>query len=187
MLPGLARLSLEQDEGATYNLRIVKSKDAAPVRVVRPGDDGVEDAVSILKVSELENWCFYFTDIASKAGVTRYEAEALIYVLGLKDDEQSYRVFAMGKQMHGRYSGRALRLIREAKTAGRIEEAKAALREHRRVQRDAKKAKKATGAGARAVVGRSPGLSPLSAIAYAEATARRGGLRAPCSRHRPTS
>jgi hypothetical protein len=144
VLPGLARLSLEQDEGATYNLRVVKSKDAAPVRVVRPGEDGVEDAVSILKVSELENWCFYFKDIASKAGVTRYEAEALIYLLGLKDDEQSYRVFAMGKQMHGRYSGRALRLIRDAKEAGRIEEAKAALREHRRAQRAAKKAEVAS-------------------------------------------
>jgi hypothetical protein len=139
ILPGLARLSLEHDEGATYSLRIVKSKDAAPVRVVRTGEDGAEDAVSIMKVSELEHWCLYLKDLATKASMTRYEAEALGYVLGLKDDAESYRVFAMGKQMHGRYSGRALRLIREAKAAGRIEEAKAALREHRRAQRQEKK------------------------------------------------
>jgi hypothetical protein len=142
VLPGLARLSLEHDEGATYNLRIVKSKDAAPVRVVRSGEDGVEDAVSILKISELENWCFYLKDLASKASITRYEAEALVYLLGLKDDPESFRVFEMGKQLHARYSGRALRLIREAKTAGRIEEAKAALREHRRVQRQEKSLEK---------------------------------------------
>jgi hypothetical protein len=149
VLPGLARLSLEQDEGATYSLRIVKSKEAAPVRVVRKGEDGAEDAVSILKVSELENWCFYLKDLASKASATRYETEALVYLLGLKDDAESYRVFEMGKQLHGRYSGRALRLIREAKTAGRIEEAKAALREHRRTQRQEKKtAKSAASLGA---------------------------------------
>jgi hypothetical protein len=143
VLPGLARLSLEQDEGNTYNLRIVKNKDAIPVRVVKFGEDGAEDAASIIKVSELDYWCFYFTELASKAGVTRYEAEALIYLLGLKDEDDSFRAFEMGKQWHGRYSGRALRLMREAKSAGRIEEAKAALRGHRRVQREEKKAKAA--------------------------------------------
>jgi len=142
VLPGLARLSLEQDEGATYSLRIVKSKEAAPVRVVRKGEDGAEDAVSILKVSELENWCFYLKDLASKASMTSYEAQALVYLLGLKDDPESYRVFEMGKQLHGRYSGRALRLIRDAKAAGRIAEAKAAFREHHRAQRQEKKAVK---------------------------------------------
>jgi hypothetical protein len=35
VLPGLARLSLEQDEGVSYSLRIVKDRSAAPVRVVR--------------------------------------------------------------------------------------------------------------------------------------------------------
>jgi hypothetical protein len=143
VLPGLARLSLEQDEGATYSLRIVKSKDAAPVRVVRPGEDGAEDAVSILKVTETEHWCYYLKDLASQAGMTSYEAQALGFLLGLKDDPESYRVFEMGKQLHGRYSGRGLRLLHEAKAAGRIEEAKAALREHQRAQRQARKEKAA--------------------------------------------
>jgi hypothetical protein len=145
ILPGLARLSLEHDEGLTYSLRIVKNKDAAPVRVVRAGEDGAEDAVSILKVSELENWRFYLKDLATQASVTRYEAEALVYLLELKDDRESFRIFEMGKQPHARYSGRALRLIRDAKAAGRIEEAKAALREQRRKQRQEKKQKVAVG------------------------------------------
>ena len=135
VLPGLARLSLEQDEGRTYSLRIVKSKDAIPVRVVKPGEDGAEDAASILKVSELDYWCFYFTELVSRAGVTRYEGEALVFLLSLKDDSESYKLFEMGKQWHGRYSGRALALMREAKAAGRVEEAKAALREDRRRRR----------------------------------------------------
>lgn len=138
VLPGLARLSLERDEGQTYNLRIVKSKDAAGVRVVKPGDEGVEDAVSILKVSELEHYKFYLKDLASKAGITLYEAQALVHLLGVRGDAESYREMPMGKQLHKRYSGRALHLLREAKAAGRVEEAKAALREHYREQRQAK-------------------------------------------------
>lgn len=141
VLPGLARLSLEQDEGATYSVRIVKSKEAAPVRVVRAGEDGAEDAVSILKVAETEHWCYYLKDLASHASLTSYEAQALVFLLALKDDPESYRVFEMGKQPHQRYSGRALRLLREAKAAGRVEEAKAALRERQRAQRQAKKEK----------------------------------------------
>jgi hypothetical protein len=139
VLPGLAKLSLEHDEGVTYDLRIVKSKDAIPVRVVKPGEDGADDASGIMKISDLDYWCFYFTELISKAGVTRYEGEALIFLLKLKDDGESYRLFEMGKQWHGRYSGRAIALLREAQAAGRVEEAKAALREDRRLARQAKK------------------------------------------------
>jgi hypothetical protein len=143
VLPGLARLSLEHDEGTSYSLRIVKEKSAPPVRVVRADEPGAEDAVSILKVSELEYWSYYLKDLASEAGVTSYEARALVHLLGIREDRDAYRVFSMGKQLHARYSGRALRLIREAKAAGRVEEAKAALREHDRAQRAAKRAREA--------------------------------------------
>jgi hypothetical protein len=139
VLPGLARLSLAEDEGMTYNLRIVKSKDAAPVRVVRPGEDGVADAASILKVAELDYWCFQFTELVSRAGITWYEGEALVFLLRLKDDEDCFKIFKLGKQDHGRYSGRALSLVRDAKAAGRMEEAKAALSHDRRVKLEEKK------------------------------------------------
>jgi hypothetical protein len=138
VLPGLARLSLEQDEGVSYNLRIVKDKAAAPVRVVRKGEEGAADAVSILKVSELEYWCYYLKDLATEAGITAYEARAFVHLLGIRDERESFRTFDMGKQPHARYRGRALHLIREARAAGRIEEAKAALRDHARAQRAAK-------------------------------------------------
>lgn len=137
VLPGLARLSLEHDEGATYSLRIVKAKDAPGVRVVKPGEPGAEDAASILKVSELEHWRFYLKELATQAGLTTYEAQALVHLLGIKNDPESFRLIMMGKQPHQRYTGRALRLLRDAKAAGRVEEAKAALREHRRLQRRA--------------------------------------------------
>ena len=60
------------------------------------------------------------------------------YALESKTDGD--RLIMMGKVRHARYSGRALRLIREAKTTGRIEEATAALSEHRRAVRRARNA-----------------------------------------------
>ncbi|MDX6582610.1 MAG: hypothetical protein QOI10_1794 [Solirubrobacterales bacterium] len=135
VLPGLARLSLEHDEGAVYGLRIVKNKEAPAVKIVKPGEEGAEDAVSILRVGELDHWMFYLKDLASQAGITRHEALVLVHLLDLKADHENYRLMMMGKQAHGRYSHRALLLIREAKSAGRIEEAKTAYREHLRAKR----------------------------------------------------
>jgi hypothetical protein len=45
-------------------------------------------------------------DLASQASVTSYEAQALVFPLGLKEDPDRYKVFEMGKQKHARYCGR---------------------------------------------------------------------------------
>jgi hypothetical protein len=117
----------------------VKHIEAPAVRIVKPGDEGAEDAVSILRVGELDHWKFYLKDLASHAGITRYEAQVLVHLLGIKDDSESYRLIMMGKQPHARYSHRALKLIREARSAGRIEEAKSAYSQHQRAKRRANK------------------------------------------------
>jgi hypothetical protein len=46
LLPGLAKLSLEDDVGLTYNLRIVKNGEVAGLRIVKPGESGAEDAMT---------------------------------------------------------------------------------------------------------------------------------------------
>ena len=46
-----------------------------------------------------------------------------MHLLALEDDEACFRVFHMSKQAHGRYSGRALHLIREANYRWRATEA----------------------------------------------------------------
>lgn len=55
VFPGLARLSLTEDEDVIYKLRIVKrGDDAAPVRLVKPGEPGAEDAASLLRYNLMD-------------------------------------------------------------------------------------------------------------------------------------
>jgi hypothetical protein len=140
LLPGLGRLALEHDEGVTYNVRIVKKGDVPAVRLVDPAERGAEDAVSILRYNELDRYPFYLHDLEERAGLNRYEALAMVHLLAVRADEESYKVFRMGKQEHARYSHKALRALREGKSAGRLEEAKQAYREHLRARREAKMA-----------------------------------------------
>lgn len=140
LLPGLAKLALEHDEGVTYTVRIVKKGDAPGVKLVRPGEPGAEDAVSILRYNELDRYPFYAKDLQEKAGLNQYEVRALVHLLGIKTDAESYKVFEMGKQDHARYTHKALRLIRKANAAGRLSEARQAYREHLRARREAQSA-----------------------------------------------
>jgi hypothetical protein len=142
LLPGLAKLSLEQDEGLTYNLRIVKKGEAAGVRIVKPGEPGAEDAMTALKYNELDRYPFYFTaskngtqNLAEQTGLNSYDLRALIHLLGIRDDEESFKVFTMGSQPHPRYSHKALKAIREARDSGRLDEAKEALKAFDRERR----------------------------------------------------
>jgi hypothetical protein len=142
LLPGLAKLSLEADEGLTYNLRIVKKGEAPGVRVVKPGEPGADEAMTALKYNELDRYPFYLSasangaqNLVGQTGLNQYDVRALIHLLGLRDDEASFKVFKMGSQDHPRYSQKALKAIREARDAGRVEEAKEAIRSQARVRR----------------------------------------------------
>ncbi|MCW2995245.1 MAG: hypothetical protein JWQ18_2740 [Conexibacter sp.] len=145
LLPGLARLSLEEDEGLTYNLRIVKKGDATAMRIVKPGEPGAEDAMTTLKYNELDRYPFYLSaskgdaqNLVKHTGLTAYELRALIHLLGIRSDEASFKVFKMGSQEHPRYGQKALESIREARDAGRLEEAKEALKAHDRELRESR-------------------------------------------------
>lgn len=135
LLPGLAKLSLEEDEGLTYNLRIVKTGDVPGLRIVKPGEPGAEEAMTVLRYNELDRYPFYLSASAGGAqnlcehtGLKPYEVRALIHLLGIRDDDASFKVFQMGSQDHARYSHKALAAIRAARDAGRVDEAKEALR-----------------------------------------------------------
>jgi hypothetical protein len=145
LLPGLAKLSLEQDEGLTYSLRIVKKGEAVGVRIVKAGERDAEDAMMALKYNELDRYPFYFSaskggtqNLAEQTGLNSYDLRALIHLLGIRQDEESFKVFLMGSQAHPRYSHKALKAIRQARDADRLDEAKEALRAYDRERRKKK-------------------------------------------------
>jgi uncharacterized protein YutE (UPF0331/DUF86 family) len=140
LLPGLARLSLEADEGHTYKLRVVKSSTAPGVRVVLPGEPGAESAVSLLKVDDTKTYCFYVKDLKEKLGLNQYNTCALIHLLGVRDDARCFKSFMMGRQRHDRYSHEALRRLRAALSENRLDDARAAYKEALRARRRAARA-----------------------------------------------
>lgn len=126
IFPGLARLSLEVEEGAIYGVRITKESAAPPVRLIGPDDPDADRAVSVIEIDTLKRFPFGINDLAKHAGVNPYNAKAVVYLLGLREEQPCYREVALGKVTQGRYSHKALRDVREALAKGRLDEARAA-------------------------------------------------------------
>lgn len=128
VFPGLARLAFDVDESAIYGLRIVKDSAALPVRLVKPDEPEASGAAAVLEVDSVNRYPFYAKDIATQAGITPYESWAFIHLLDLQANPKAFKLFAMGRQEHKRYSHLGLKLVREAVAAGRIAEARDAYR-----------------------------------------------------------
>jgi hypothetical protein len=137
LLPGLARLTLKEDEGVRYAIRVVKNSEAPGVRVVRPDEAGADDAVSILKVTELERYKFGLRDLAGKLKLNQYETRALVALLDLAEDERFFKELRVGGTAFKRYSHEAFKRLRQAKLDGRVAEAKVHLRRRQQAKRKA--------------------------------------------------
>jgi hypothetical protein len=139
IFPGLARQTLTEEEDVIYKLRIVKrDDDAAPVRVVKPGDPEAENAAALLKYNLMDQYPFGLKVLAEKVGVNQYEAQALVHLLGIRGREEAFREFRVDKVTFAHYSHEALREVREAVKAGRVKEARAAYSEFQRARRETK-------------------------------------------------
>jgi len=126
MFPGLARLSLEVEEGAVYGIRITKEVGAPPVRLITPDDPEADRAVGVIEIDILKRFPFGIDDLAKHAAVNRYNAQAVVHLLGLRDNPKCFRQVSLGKVAQGRYSHEALRLVRQALEGDRLDEARAA-------------------------------------------------------------
>ncbi len=146
-------LSLEHDESQllpTSGCRARKRQESASIK---PEDEGTENAATICKMSGLGHWGSHHNDLASQASMILYEAQALVHTLAKRNDPESFRLMMVGTQPTAHCSVRALRLIRQAKAGGRLEEATAAPRANVGVKR------RATLSWPEAAV-RTPGLGP---------------------------
>jgi hypothetical protein len=128
IFPGLARLALEIDEGLTYGVRITKEKSAPPVRLIGVDDADAARAVGVVEIDLLKRFPFGINEIAEHATVNRYNTQAIVYLLGLRSKSKCFREITVGKVTQGRYSHDALRAVREAIAAERVEEAREAYR-----------------------------------------------------------
>jgi hypothetical protein len=139
LLPGIARLAFDSSSSMAYELRITKSKDAPPVRLVSPEEPAAGEAGAILEVEVLKRFPFNVTELGRQASVNQFEAEAIVFASGFQSDPSLHRAVDVGSssrpQIVHRYSHKALKTMREVVERGGLREARGRYSAHRREAR----------------------------------------------------
>ncbi len=112
IFPGVSMINITQKGyGPSLDLRITK-KDGIPIHVASPDDMSVY-TVGIKRVNELDFYSLGLKDLAIKLKITAPKAVAIVEVMKLKLDVDCYKEFKIGKTTHGRYSMKALDLLKK--------------------------------------------------------------------------
>jgi hypothetical protein len=85
-----------------------------------------EQAVGVLEIDVPKRFPFGIDDVATHTQKNRYEIQAIIYLLGPRGEPKCFRTITVGKVAQGRHSHEALKRVREALAAGRLDEAREA-------------------------------------------------------------
>ncbi len=109
---GAAAVEITTDGlGPTLTLRLNK-KEGIPVQLVPEGTEGAA-VVAVKRVPELDYYSMGMSQLAEKLGIKRNKLLAVIEHLGIRHNQDCYKEFKIGSQIHKRYSPKALELIRE--------------------------------------------------------------------------
>lgn len=113
VFPGAASLNLSSDGGGVpVSLRITKS-DGIPVHLVREGDQSAA-VVAVKKIDALSFYKLSLTTLAKETSLSPPKTLAVVRFLKLQEDEESFKVFQIGKSVFPRYSPKAVSRIKEA-------------------------------------------------------------------------
>lgn len=122
LFPGVAAVNITvEGSGPTLSLRLTK-QEGVPVRVTRDGEAG-DAVIAIRRVNDTDVYTLGRNDLATKLKISQFETSALIQLLGVQADPESYKIIKIGSQAHKRYSMKALDVLAKAKAAGRIGDA----------------------------------------------------------------
>jgi hypothetical protein len=140
IFPGLAKLAVDTQPDVTYGFKIVKRGDALPVKLVKEGDPEADEAVVARDVDWFERYPFGLKELAKQAGVTQYEAQAVVFAEGLRGDAACFGSKKVRRQSFQQYSHEALRRVRKvARSNTRMAAARNAYSDHQAAKRRAKK------------------------------------------------
>lgn len=117
IFPGIATLHLDTGgHGLSVSMRFTREPTAAPVRTVRPGEPGADEAVLVREVNLQDRFSMGVRKLAHNLGLTEYLTLALIYSMKLRSDSECYREFTMGESsLFKHFSPLALERLRQAK------------------------------------------------------------------------
>ena len=98
--------------GPSLALRFSK-KDGIPIQVVAEGTPGAS-VVGLKRVNELDYYNLGAKQLGSKLDLTMPKAIAVVEHLNLREDQDCYKEFRIGKTLHKRYSQQAVEKIKRA-------------------------------------------------------------------------
>ena len=98
--------------GPSLSLRFSK-KEGIPIQLVAEGTPGAS-VVGVKRVNELDYYNLGAKQLASNVGLTMPKAVAVVDYLKLRQDQECYKEFRIGKTSHKRYSRKAIEKIRKA-------------------------------------------------------------------------
>jgi hypothetical protein len=124
IFPGIASVRLDtQGHGPTVAIRFTREPTAAPVRVLRPGEPGAEEAAMVREVDLSDRFSMRLRELSENLGSSAYVTLALIHYLRLQDNIDCYHEFRMGKSPpFKRYSPSALERLKQAKETADMDE-----------------------------------------------------------------
>jgi len=121
---GVASLDLTTEgEGEPFRLEITKS-DGVPVNLVDEDDDDEDEeaTVAVKRVNERDFYNLGIRDIGEKFDDYSWQKlRTVVDELGLQEDEKYYKEISVGAVTSKRYSGCALKCIREAIEEGEVD------------------------------------------------------------------
>lgn len=125
LFPGVAAVNITADgSGPTLSLRLSKQEGVA-VKVTKDGEPGGA-AIAIRRVNDTDIFTLGLKDLAKKLGLNEFEASALVYNLGIKNDPEAFKVLKIGASKHPRYSQKALDALHKAKASADMPTVRAA-------------------------------------------------------------
>ena len=98
--------------GPSLALRFSK-KEGIPIQVVAEGTPGAS-VVGLKRVNELDYYNLGAKQLAGKLDLTMPKAIAVVEYLNLREDQECYKEFRIGKTLHKRYSQQAIKKIEGA-------------------------------------------------------------------------
>lgn len=78
--------------------------------------------MAVKRVDELGYYSLTPTQLARKVGLTPPKSRAVVDFLGLREDSEFFKNFKMGKQVHARFSQKAILRIKEALETNSIDD-----------------------------------------------------------------
>ena len=127
VFPGVASINIAAEgDGPTLRLRLTKN-EGIPVKLLKESE-GSGAVVAVKRVNELDFYNLGANDLAKKVGLSPPKSRAVVDHLGLRDDEDCFKEFKIGKVKHALYSQEAIPKIKEALEAESIDDIWAAYR-----------------------------------------------------------